>query len=61
VLAVEGLATTSRPYVERRALLEALDLEQACVQLVVPFEDGQALFDAVCTRGPRRCRRETAA
>ena len=27
VLAVEGLATTALPYVERRALLEQLDLE----------------------------------
>lgn len=47
VLAVEGLATTSQPYADRRALLEALDLERLGVQLVATFDDGAALFDAI--------------
>jgi len=47
VLAVEGLSTTSQPYADRRALLEALDLERPGVQLVANFEDGVALFEAV--------------
>jgi bifunctional non-homologous end joining protein LigD len=51
VLAVEGLPTTVLPYSERRALLEELDIEGPYVRLVATFEDGQALFDAVCTRG----------
>ena len=51
VLAVEGLATTMQPYRERRALLEQLDLETDRVRLVATFEDGEALFAAVCARG----------
>src|SRR5436190_22085847 len=51
VLAVEGLATTALPYSERRALLEELDLEGPRVRLVATFEDGAALFAAVCARG----------
>jgi len=51
VLAVEGLATTTLPYEERRALLEELDVEGPNVQLVSTFEDGLTLFDAVCARG----------
>ena len=51
VLAVEGLATTMQPYSERRAILEQLDLENERVKLVATFEDGHALFDAVCERG----------
>ena len=51
VLAVEGLATTMEPYSERRAILEELDLENQRVKLVATFEDGEALFAAVCERG----------
>ena len=51
VVAVEGLPVTSRPYSERRALLEELDLEGPSVRLVATFEDGAALFAAVCERG----------
>jgi bifunctional non-homologous end joining protein LigD len=51
VLAVEGLATTVQPYAERRALLEALELEGSHVRLVATFTDGEALFGAVCDRG----------
>jgi len=46
VLAVEGLPVTAQPYSERRALLEALDLERPGVQLVATFDDGAALFEA---------------
>jgi ATP-dependent DNA ligase len=51
VLGVEGLATTVQPYAERRELLEALELEGPYVRLVATFEDGDALFRAVCERG----------
>jgi bifunctional non-homologous end joining protein LigD len=51
VLAVEGLATTMQPFAERRAVLEALELESERVRLVATFEDGAALFAAVCRRG----------
>src|SRR5215204_1292038 len=51
VLAVEGLPVTAQPYAERRALLEALDLEGPRARLVATFEDGEALFAAVCERG----------
>jgi len=51
VLAVEGLPTTMQPYSERRALLEELELESERVRLVATFEDGEALFAAVCERG----------
>ena len=51
VLAVEGLPTTTQPYVRRRALLEALDWQGPHVRLVATFEDGDALFDAMCERG----------
>ncbi len=39
------------PYAERRAVLEGLHVEGPEVKLVGTFEDGQALFDAVCARG----------
>jgi bifunctional non-homologous end joining protein LigD len=51
VLAVEGLPTTMQPYSERQALLEQLDLESRHVRLTATFEDGKALFAAVCQRG----------
>jgi bifunctional non-homologous end joining protein LigD len=51
VLAVEGLPTTMQPFSERRALLQQLELETARVRLVATFEDGEALFAAVCERG----------
>src|SRR5215218_10127786 len=44
-------ATTGRPYLTRRALLEALDVEGPRVRFVATFEDGDALFAAVCDRG----------
>ena len=51
VLAVERLPTTMLPHSERRALLEELDLENQRVRVVATFEDGEALFAAVCARG----------
>ena len=42
---------TALPDSERRALLEELDLESERVRLVATFEDGEALFAAVCERG----------
>ena len=51
LLAVEGLPVTSEPYSHRRGLLEELVGENERVRLVATFEDGQALFDAVCERG----------
>jgi bifunctional non-homologous end joining protein LigD len=51
VLAVERLATTMLPYTDRRAILEELDVENQRVRLVATFEDGKALFAAVCARG----------
>jgi ATP-dependent DNA ligase len=43
VLPVEGLATTSQPYSERRALLEELDVEGPRVRLVATFERPRTL------------------
>ena len=40
-----------QPYSERRAILEQLDLKNWRVKLVATFEDGDALFAAVCERG----------
>jgi ATP-dependent DNA ligase len=51
VLAVDGHPVTMNPYVDRRALLEELDVESRHVRLVATFEDGEALFAAVCQRG----------
>jgi hypothetical protein len=51
LLGVEGLATTAQPYLQRRALLDELVAENEQVRLVATFEDGEALFAAVCERG----------
>jgi len=51
LLAVDGLSTTAQPYCERRALLEELVGENERVRVVATFEDGEALFAAVCARG----------
>jgi bifunctional non-homologous end joining protein LigD len=50
VLAGEGLLMTTRPYQQRRELLETLVVEQPTVRLVATFEDGRALFDVMCER-----------
>jgi bifunctional non-homologous end joining protein LigD len=50
-LAIEGLPVTAQPYVQRRALPEELDVEGQFVRVVATFENGEALFRAVCERG----------
>ena len=50
VLALDGEATTSLPYIERRELLESLELDG--FWFVPPvFDDGAALFATVCAQG----------
>jgi bifunctional non-homologous end joining protein LigD len=51
VLAVDGETTIARPYQERRALLERLNLDRGPWFLVETFDDGEALF-----RRPLRAR-----
>ena len=51
VLAVEGMPTTALPYSERRALLEQLEVDGPHARLVAVFDDGDALYQAVCERG----------
>jgi ATP-dependent DNA ligase len=38
-------------YAERRAILNEIELENQDVKVVATFEDGEALFAAVCARG----------
>ena len=40
-----------RPYVERRSLLEQLDLEGPYWNVTEAFEDGEALYAGVCDLG----------
>jgi bifunctional non-homologous end joining protein LigD len=47
LFSVDGRDLTRAPYVERRAELEALDLNGVCWRTPDVFEDGQALFEAV--------------
>jgi bifunctional non-homologous end joining protein LigD len=49
LLTLDGQDLTGAPYVERRAQLEALGLNGVYWQTPETFDDGQALFDAVCT------------
>jgi bifunctional non-homologous end joining protein LigD len=51
VLRVEGLDAMRLPYAERRALLEALDLNGAAWRTPDVFEDGEALFEATRVLG----------
>ena len=51
VLRVEGADVVGHPYLERRATLERLELEGPAWSTSVGFEDGHALFDAVCRHG----------
>jgi bifunctional non-homologous end joining protein LigD len=48
VLSIEGEDLTRAPYSERRAQLEALNLNGVHWQTPETFDDGHALFDAVC-------------
>lgn len=48
VLSVEGRSVTREPYVERRRILEELALDGLQWKTPEAFEDGQALWEAVC-------------
>ncbi len=48
VLALDGKRTTPRPYSKRRRLLERLELGRGPWFLTPTFDDGEALFAAVC-------------
>jgi bifunctional non-homologous end joining protein LigD len=48
VLSVEGESVTSLPYSHRRALLEDLGLDARGWRTPQTFEDGEALWEAVC-------------
>ena len=48
VLSVEGAGVTALPYSHRRALLEALQLDAPRWRTPHSFDDGGALWEAVC-------------
>jgi ATP-dependent DNA ligase len=48
LLSLDRKDLTRAPYSERRAQLEALDLNGVYWQTPETFDDGAALFDAVC-------------
>jgi bifunctional non-homologous end joining protein LigD len=48
LLGLDGQDFTSAPYSERRAQVEALDLNGVSCQTPQTFYDGPALFHAVC-------------
>jgi hypothetical protein len=50
---LRGRDLTGAPYSERRAQLEALDLNGVYWQTPETFDDRAALFEAVCAHGPR--------
>ena len=60
VLSLDGEDLTLAPYSERRAQLEALNLDGVYWQTPETFDDGEALFDAVCAHELRGCCCETA-
>jgi bifunctional non-homologous end joining protein LigD len=51
LLALDGEPTTPRPYRERRELLESLNLGAGPWYVPDVFDDGEALFAAVCEHG----------
>jgi len=51
LLYLDGETLTDKPWRERRALLEQLDIANPHVSVNEVFEDGAALFSAVCDRG----------
>jgi ATP-dependent DNA ligase len=51
VLAADGEPTMGQPYRERRALLDCLGLGRGPWFISEPFDDGKALFGAVCEHG----------
>jgi bifunctional non-homologous end joining protein LigD len=48
LLSLNGQDLTCAPYSERRAQLEALDLNGINWQIPETFDDGESLFQAVC-------------
>ena len=48
LLSVEGTSVTAKPYWERRQLLEQLGLDEPRWRVPEAFDDGQALWEAVC-------------
>jgi bifunctional non-homologous end joining protein LigD len=48
VLSVEGESVVSRPYRERRQILEELRLDGTQWRVPEVFDDGEALWEAVC-------------
>ena len=50
VLSLEGVSLLRAPYSERRAQLEALNLNGPYWRTPGVFDDGPALFDAICDR-----------
>ena len=48
LLSLDGDDLTRAPYSERRTQLEALDLNGVHWQTPETFDDGEALFEAVC-------------
>jgi ATP-dependent DNA ligase len=51
VLELEGRPTMHLPYVERRRLLESLELEGRHWRTSPSFDDGEAVFAVACERG----------
>jgi len=51
VLAIDGESLLAQPYTVRRQRLEALNLDGPAWRTPATFDDGAALFDAVCERG----------
>jgi bifunctional non-homologous end joining protein LigD len=51
VLRVDGYDLTGTPWSARRAVLEELGVETWCSWLADVFDDGHALYDAVCQLG----------
>ena len=50
LLSLEGVSLMRVPYSERRAQLESLDLNGLYWRTPEVFDDGAALFDAICDR-----------
>src|SRR5262249_4930404 len=48
LLSLDGRSLLNEPYAKRRAELEALDLNDVRWQTPETFDDGEALFEAVC-------------
>jgi bifunctional non-homologous end joining protein LigD len=48
VLSIEGEVMTSQPYAQRRVVLEHLHLDAPQLRTPQTFNDGEALWEAVC-------------